>query len=339
MKTDEVIEKFSQMMIERMEQIKSSNWTKGWIGTIFNERPMNLSKRPYSGTNMFFLYLLCMKEEYKYPIFATFKQIKALNGSVNKGEKSFPVLYWNIQYKDKQGNKIEYDEYNELSKEQKKSYEAQPYLKSYNVFNIAQTNLEEAAPKIKEKFKSIFTTEAIPTDTQGMYENESLDEMLANQSWVCPIQYEKFSEGAFYSISSDEIIMPKKSQFKRGTSKEDVFNDGQEYYSTLLHEMTHSTGSKDRLKRFDGKPNSPEDEELVAELSSALIGQMMGFDKKILDNNAAYVDGWIKKLKKTPKYIVHVMSEVNKASQMIMDKIWGGNEEEVQVAAGSAISN
>jgi hypothetical protein len=47
----------------------------------------------------------------------------------------------------------------------------------------------------------------------------------------------------------------------------------------------------------------------------------LGFDKRILNNNAAYMDGWINALREEPKFIVSVMADVNKASKMILEKI------------------
>jgi hypothetical protein len=97
-----------------------------------------------------------------------------------------------------------------------------------------------------------------------------------------------------------------------------------EYYSSALHEMAHSTGHKTRLDRLThdkfGDPKYAK-EELVAELTAAMVGNSMGFDKRILDNNAAYLDGWIAVLKENPKFIVSVMADVNKASTMILEEI------------------
>ena len=97
-----------------------------------------------------------------------------------------------------------------------------------------------------------------------------------------------------------------------------------EFYSTVLHEMAHSTGAENRLNRnLKNKFNEPQyaKEELVAELTAANISNVLGFDKRILDNNAAYLDGWISVLKENPKFIVSVMADVNKASDMILREI------------------
>jgi antirestriction protein ArdC len=88
--------------------------------------------------------------------------------------------------------------------------------------------------------------------------------------------------------------------------------------------MIHSTGIEKRLNRNTGKRFGDKlyaREELVAELGAARIGQVLGFDKHILDNNAAYLDGWICSLKEEPKFVLSLMGDVDKASRMILDKI------------------
>ena len=97
-----------------------------------------------------------------------------------------------------------------------------------------------------------------------------------------------------------------------------------EYYSSIAHEMAHSTGVEKRLGRdmeghFGDKKYAKE--ELVAELTAAMVGNTMGFDKRILDNNAKYVDSWMDTLKKEPRFILSVMADVNKASKMILDHV------------------
>jgi hypothetical protein len=148
--------------------------------------------------------------------------------------------------------------------------------------------------------------------------------LFEKQEWVCPIQVDKISSNAYYSPSQDKIVVPKKEQFNIGETPEERFKDGMEYYSSALHEMAHSTGTEERLNRVKGdKFGDPKyaKEELVAELTAANVGYAMGFDKRILDNNAAYLDGWISVLKENPKFIVSVMADVNKASNMVLEAV------------------
>lgn len=72
MKSELVIEKFADMMIQRMEQMKDAQWQRGWIKTTFGDSPINLRGTAYNGTNAFLLYLLCdlegwdTEENYNY---------------------------------------------------------------------------------------------------------------------------------------------------------------------------------------------------------------------------------------------------------------------------------
>ena len=84
---------------------------------------------------------------YSTPLYMTFMQAKEAGASIMKGEKSFPVIYWNFSVKDKNGNKINIEDYRKLSEEEKKEYKVTPYMKTYNVFNVSQTNYPEVQPK------------------------------------------------------------------------------------------------------------------------------------------------------------------------------------------------
>lgn len=320
---EKVLEKFATMIIDRMEQMKSESWKQGWIGRTYGGSPVNIDGRNYNGSNTFWLLLDCSMNSYEYPIYCTLKQVNRLGGHINKGAKSMPIIFWDYSIKDGKGNKISYEDYNKLNKSERDQCLVVPFLKSYNVFNIEQTNLFEKKPEKVQSLQSLFVS-SHPTDDKGMYENSQIDSLLINQSWVCPIVYTEPNDRAYFSPSADKIVIPQKSQFKVSRKKSDIYKDGQEFYSTLLHEMIHSTGTPDRLNRGTGNKFGDKlyaKEELVAELGAARIGQELGFDKRILNNNAAYLDGWISSLKQEPKFILSLMSDVDKASRMILEKI------------------
>ena len=321
---EKAIAKFTEMMIARMEELKGNGWKQGWIGgNAFGDAPQNLAGRTYSGANAFFLQMYAGMYDFKTPVFMTFLQATKEKLRINKGATSFPVVYWDLSIKDENGNRVSKEDYQLMSKSQQEKMEVFPFLKAYSVFNIDQTNLEvvnkERYDGLVDKFKAEHRE-----DTQGMYKNQSLDRMVEKQEWVCPIHAEKQSNDAYYTPNPDVIVVPNKSQFKKGLDQDSIYKDGMDYYATMLHEMAHSTGSPTRLNRsMSGKFGNPTyaKEELVAELTAAMVGNSMGFDKRILDNNAVYLDGWISVLKKEPKFIVSVMADVNKASNMIMEKI------------------
>lgn len=325
---DNALQKFSDMLIARMEQMKESKWKKGWTDgrTAQFGLPQNLVGRPYTGSNAFLCQIHTTMEHYRMPVYLTIKQIRDAGGMIKKGEHSIPIFKWDLRIKGKDGKKLSESDYRNMTKEEQAECTIRPYLKVYNEWNIDQTNLEEVN---KEKYDAIlkrFKSEPIK-DEVGMYKNEAFDNLLKEQSWVCPIEYEKFNESAFYSPKRDQIVVPSKKQFNISNTPEDVFKDGMEFYGTTIHEMAHSTGHESRLGR-DGIVKIDQfgsdqyaKEELVAELTSALIGNAMGFDSRIRENNIAYLQNWIGSLKKDPKFLKSVMSDVNKSSKMVLEHI------------------
>ncbi|ROT12081.1 DUF1738 domain-containing protein [Muribaculaceae bacterium Isolate-105 (HZI)] len=319
------LDRFAEMMIERMEKMKESDWKQGWIGGAngFAGLPQNVGGRNYSGSNSFFLQLQTAAKGYQLPVYLTFNQAHNLKAHVLKGEKSFPVVYWDMMVKDKDGKKVSSDEYKAMTKEERKNLDVIPFIKAFPVYNVDQTNLREVQP---ERVQTLIDKFKVPElrDTQGMYAHQALDRMIQEQSWLCPIQADKRENGAYYSPSRDIVVLPMKAQFNTGNSPDEIYRDGMEFYSTMLHEMTHSTMTPERLNReMGGKFGDPKyaKEELVAELTAAMISHSMGFDSKITDNSAAYLDSWISVLKKEPKFIVSIMADVNKASDLILDHV------------------
>ena len=146
------LDRFTEMMIERMEQMKSSDWQKGWIGGAgYAGLPQNVGGRNYSGSNSFFLQLQTAAKGYELPVYLTFNQAHNLKAHVLRGEKAFPVVYWDMLVKDKDGKRISSDEYRAMGKEERKGLEAIPFVKSFPVYNVAQTNLSEVQPERMKK--------------------------------------------------------------------------------------------------------------------------------------------------------------------------------------------
>lgn len=328
------LQKFAEMMRNIITKAKSKNWKQGWLGvkgTILG-LPQNITGRTYSGGNSFFLMADTSEKGYNTPVYMTFKQAKDRNLHVNAGEKSVPIFKWGLSIKDENGKTVSEEDYNAMSKEERDKYSVRPYPKVYHVFNIDQTNLSEVN---KKKYDAIVARFKAPDeevkDSKGMYINDALDRMFKEKAWHCDIRYNKPSNRAFYVPSQDFIVLPMKEQFNIGKTAEEVYRDGMEYYSTALHEMAHSTGHESRLNRQFGakRTDGYAHEELIAEMTAALVGSTMGFDKKILENNANYLKGWLENLKRNPESITTIMSDVGKASDMIIEKI-----DEQRVALG-----
>lgn len=221
--------------------------------------------------------------------YATFKQWTDLGGKVRKGAKSEIVVFWKI---------IEKTETKSNGEEIKTSI---PYLRYINVFHISQIEGVEPLEKMVTTHEPIKEAEKIKDDYSER-EHFLIKETISNK--------------AFYSPTQDFIQVPCKEQY------ENIM----EFYSTLFHEMIHSTGHHSRLARFNEESKlvafGSEDyskEELVAEIGSATLMNMIGIETiKTFKNSAAYIQSWLRVLKNDNRFIVSASSKAEKAVKYII---------------------
>ena len=159
---------------------------------------------------------------------------------------------------------------------------------------------------------------AIVPDARAVIEDEAIDgdaiakaKAIVENARLCPI----INGGSlpFYSLSRDQIVMPKTSAFKTLAA----------YYHTLFHEMVHATDHPSRLDRKSGgRGESYAKEELIAEIGASFLSNTAGILSEIeFENSAAYVAGWLKALKDDRKLIVHAASAAQKAADFILRPI------------------
>lgn len=331
---DKALDLFADMMIEKIKNI-SDDWKKPWFTEGSLTWPRNLDGREYNGMNAIMLTIHSENEGYKLPVFGTFKRISDLNFSkdkqgerqqrtdkngeplpqvkINKGEKSFPVFLTTFTVVNKETKeRIKYDDYKRMSDEQRKEYNVFPKLQVYNVFNVAQTNIQESRPELYKKLEEQAGVKK-PEHNGEEFSFPAMDKMIKDNEWICPIN-PVYGDRAFFSLSKNEIVVPEKQQFV----------DGEAFYTSLFHEMAHSTGHESQLGRLKtavfGSPDYAR-EELVAELTAALTGQRYGMVKHINSDSAAYLKSWLGALSEEPKYIKNVLLDVKKASQMMNEHI------------------
>lgn len=220
--------------------------------------------------------------------YATYKQWSSLGGKIKKGEKSEMVVFWKmLQIEETKDGKVE-----------KKSI---PLLKYINVFHVSQVDGVEPKTVKPIEHNPIEEAEQIKIDYVDR-ENILIEELITNS--------------AFYSPLRDYIQVPCREQY----------NDIMEFYSTLFHEMIHSTGHKDRLGRLDCTMKvasfGSEDyskEELVAEIGSAFLMNHIGIETiKTFKNSAAYIQSWLRVLKNDNRFIVSASSKAEKAMKYIL---------------------
>lgn len=319
---EKALDLFAEMMIEKIESI-NKDWRKPWFTEGALQWPRNLSGREYNGMNAFMLMLHCEKEGYKIPRFCTFDCVQRMNKpgkdgqelprvSVLRGEKSFPVMLTTFTCIHKETKeKIKYDDYKNLSEDEKKEYNVYPRMQVFRVFNVQQTNLREARPELWEKLEKENGRPEVKAGEQ--FDFEPVDRMISENLWICPIR-PMHQDSAYYSITKNEIVVPEKRQFK----------DGEAFYGTLFHEMTHSTGAKGVLDRLEPTAFGSKEyarEELVAELGSALVSQRYGMTKHIKEDSCAYLKSWLDSLKESPQFIKTTLMDVKKASSIITQKV------------------
>lgn len=268
------------MILKVIKENKVLPWRKPWkiksiLATNFK------TKTVYRGANLFLLNLIAPMFFGKVgPYWLTFKQVKDMGGSVKSGAKAFPVIYYSVYYSINKPTRktITEEEYNAMTQQQRVEREAKELwtINYYNVF--AQEDIEGIEfPTLAEKREGnhIDTAEAI---VQGMPQRPD-------------IQHHKIGR-AFYAPGEDYIRVPEIG----------YFGSDQEYYSTLFHELVHSTGHPTRLDRFEGnKKVAPEGldydfEELIAEMGASYLNAEAGILYFTLKNSAAYLKGWQKKL-------------------------------------------
>jgi len=306
------LEVFAGLVLDKIQQV-NKDWKKPWITSPVGFPRNAITGRMYSGFNNLMLFFETERKGYSMPAFLTYKQTQDAGAYVLKGQRSFPVTYWHFYYAEKNNpsKTITREEFSKLSESDKTNYNKKFFLKDYAVFNIDQTSIRTDKPELYKKIKSKFNFIQL-NDENGMIKLPILDEMLANKSWLCDINV-KESNRAFYSVTDDYITVPLKSQFE----------DGEKFYSTLLHEMTHSTGAESRLDRKFGFFATPEygKEELIAEFTAALTAATLNMSTTIQEHNAQYLKGWLETIKEQPSFILTLLSDVNKAYNLISDTI------------------
>lgn len=271
-------ERITETIIERMEQ-GDIPWRKPWAASA--GMPRNIRGTAYRGINVWLLASL----GYASPTFLTFKQAKQKGGSVRKGEKGCPVVFWK-----------------QLEITDKESGEAKriPMVRGYTVFNVAQCDFV-ADPHAPEE-----------TERPSIPPIEVADKLVANYASAPDVQHG--GGRACYSPVQDSVRMPER----------DSFETSEFYYSVLFHELGHSTGHRTRLAR-DGVTNHAAfgdhtyaREELVAEFTASYLCGVAGIERReTIDNTAAYLQSWTRKLRQDSKALVTAASQAQRAADWI----------------------
>jgi antirestriction protein ArdC len=293
-----VYEIITERILEKLEA-GSVPWHRPWAAA--GSRPQNLvSGREYRGINV----ILLSSQGFTSPYWVTFRQAKALGGSVRKGERSTPCVFW------KWINRT--DENMETGETAEAKTRQIPLVRYYSVFNVEQCDdLSHARLETREEepepFDPIETAEAI---VAGYPEPPSIAQDGRG--------------AAYYRPSTDSIHIPER----------EIFDSEEHYYATLFHKMAHSTGHESRLAR-PGVSNpirygshAYSKEELVAEMgSSFLLAEARIDSDSLTDNSASYIASWLQALKDDPKLVVLAGAQAQKAVDHITGREFEGTLE------------
>ena len=257
-------------------------WRKMWTSIPDPERfPTNLaSGNGYRGINTLLLQLEANERNFPVGYWATYNQFQALGQQVRRGEQSTQVVYY---------KQVKKTRTNDQGKEETTTF---PLLRTWNVFNISQTD-----GPLADKYLSLPT---IPTAI-----DDGHDEFFnVIEATGADIQYGG-NRAAYYRSPLDQIQIPKRDQFE----------DFSSFADTLSHEAVHWSGAKHRLAR----ELTYAQEELVAEIGASFLLQSTGVPHPHLDNSASYVASWLKAIEgEDARFIFKAASLASTAVDFIM---------------------
>ena len=265
-------------------------WQKPWSGV--QGAISHTTGKRYSLLNQ--MLLGCRSGE-----FVTFKEAQREGGHVKKGEKASMIVFWKFMEsakRDDEGNVI-------CGTDGKPVMESVPFLRYYNVFHIDQC--EGIQPRFAED----------PTPGEHLFPDEAADRIVKEYVQRSGIKLTiQHSDRAFYSPSSDSVTVPELAQYTSVS----------EYYSTLFHELTHSTGHVSRMNRLSKEASFGSEayskEELIAELGAAFLVNHAGLEtSSSFRNSAGYIQSWLKALKDDKRLIVSAAGKADKAVAMILN--------------------
>lgn len=276
--------RITQEIIARLEA-GTKPWIKPWRGVAVS-RPLRACGTPYRGMNVFWLWMVADMCGYASPFWMTYNQAQKLGAQVRKGEKSTIAVFYKSYTRE-----VEAAETGETSEE------ARRVLKAYPVFNADQVD------GLPERFHPAATLELVEPEGR----EQELDTFFA----AIPAELRHQGDEAYYEPVADRITMPPAH----------LFSGFDHYYATLAHELSHWTGHASRLdrdlrNRFGSQAYAAE--ELIAELSSAMLGADLGLPVAHLDSHASYIDHWLKLLRDDDRAILTAAAKAEEASSLLL---------------------
>jgi antirestriction protein ArdC len=269
-----------------VEQLEAGTrpWVQPWTGASVS-RPLRACGASYQGINVLWLWMAAEAAGHSSPFWMTYRQSQLLGGQVRKGERGTVAIFYRAYQAEHA------DEENESEGQRMRRV-----LKNFTVFNACQID------GLPDRFFPEPRPLPVPTER-----DRELESFFA----AIPARLRHGGAEAFYSPVPDQITMPEPG----------LFRDLDHYRATLAHELSHWTGHDSRLaRRLGGRFGSEAYaiEELVAELSSAILGAELGLPVEHLDHHASYVASWLKVLKADSRAILTIAAKVEAASSLLL---------------------
>ena len=265
-------------------------WVQPWRGAPVS-RPLRHCGSAYRGINTLMLWMAAQAGGYASPYWMTYRQAELLNGQVRKGEKaSHAVLYKTIPARDVRDGDGSIDNDNDDTRTRR-------LLRGFAVFNADQID------GLPARYYPM------AEDSAPMPEGVHRPQLEAFFERV-PAQVRHNGTQAYYNLTRDEIVLPPLS----------CFSSYDAYFATRAHETAHWSGHKSRLDRQFGKRFGDQAyafEELVADMTSAILGALLGLPEAQLDNHASYLANWVKVLKNDKNAILTAASQADIAVDYI----------------------
>ncbi|MDE9492893.1 ssDNA-binding domain-containing protein [Xenorhabdus bovienii] len=297
----DIYQQVTDRIISALEK-GTAPWKKPWRSAVKQYGgmlPTNaLTGNHYNGVNILLLWMAAEEMGSNVNRWLTYRQAQQLGGQVRKGERStLTVIFkpFEIQAKDKEDHLL-FDDQGKPLMEQRVMLKANP------LFNVTQCDgLPECLLQEGERIPENTLLPEISHEVHTMLDATGVQ--LASVA----------QDRAFYSPARDRIVMPLSDQF---------FTES-DYWSTLLHEMVHSTGHVDRLNREgitlkNRKFGDPiySFEELVAEMGSAFLCAQLEVFGEV--NHESYIDGWLSILKADKKTLFRACKQAREASEFLL---------------------
>lgn len=285
---NELYEKITERIVASLEA-GVAPWRIPWKPA---DLPRNVEGYSYRGVNVFMLMMTQTAMGYGSPYWMSFRQAKARGGSVKKGEKGTMIVFWKMLH------------VRDEESDDPKATKQIPLLRYSTVFNLDQTEGVKLPKKVAADLEKIGEA----NDNDPIEAAEAIVDGYANRP---AIRRTPGVGQAFYLPSLDVITVPALSDYA----------EPDEFYSTLFHEIGHSTGHRDRLDRFAGDATFGSHaygrEELIAEMTAAFLCGTAGIEST-QDNSAAYLGSWIKTIREDVRAVVVAAGAAQRAADLVL---------------------